>query len=197
VAIGQQESGGTVIEGGSQPTIESVAALAISGRKSRSGRGVFRVRGVLPVFQVARIAGGRKTMEDPCGSLLMAIVALYSGVRAKQWEAILVIAHLLDGNIPSLKGVALRAIRPHLTTVNIRVAIRTILAHVGEHGFHMALHAFHFFMHAAQGIACLVVVKLGDRADGTPSAGGVAVLTRDVQLRAMGITGAFFLRRRG
>lgn len=58
VTIGQQKSGGAVIEGGAEPTVEAVTALAICGGECRPCAGVIRIRGSLPVFQVAGIALG-------------------------------------------------------------------------------------------------------------------------------------------
>jgi len=52
----QQKSGRAVVELRSEPAIKRMAALAISRCKRRSCAGVWRVRGALPVLQVARIA---------------------------------------------------------------------------------------------------------------------------------------------
>jgi hypothetical protein len=62
----------------------------------------------------------------------MAFCAVHSSVRTKQWEAVLVILHLLRGDIPALNRVTLRAVRPKLAAMNVGVAIRTILARVRE-----------------------------------------------------------------
>ena len=88
------------------------------------------------------------------------------------------IFHLLDGDVPTLNRVTLRAIRPHLPLVNVSVAILAVLPHVSEHWLDVALRALHFFMHAAKGILGLVVVELRNGADGTPARGSVAVFTR-------------------
>jgi hypothetical protein len=79
----------------------------------------------------------------------MAIFALYGRVRSQQWEAILVIFHLLDGDIPALNGVALCAVRAHFSLVNVGVTVLAILANVGKDGLAVALHALHLFVHAA------------------------------------------------
>ena len=108
----------------------------------------------------------------------MTIFALHSRVGSEQREAVLVVLYLLHGNVPSLHRVALRAVRPHLSSVDVIVAILAILTHVGEDRFHVALCALHFFVHAPQRIFGLVVIELGDRLDGPPGRGGVAVLAR-------------------
>ena len=63
----------------------------------------------------------------------MAGLAVNRCVRADQWESILVSANRLNGNIPTVDGMAGIAIRPELAAVDIRVTVRAFLAHVGEH----------------------------------------------------------------
>ena len=53
VAIGQCKPGRAVVEFGVQPTVERVARGAIPDRKLRSRRLVHRIRGLLPIRQVA------------------------------------------------------------------------------------------------------------------------------------------------
>jgi hypothetical protein len=59
---------------------------------------------------VEGIALRGETIENAGGELLVALIALHGGVRGKQWKTVLMILHLLDGNVPSLHRVALRAI---------------------------------------------------------------------------------------
>ena len=109
----------------------------------------------------------------------MAILALHRGVSAEKREAILVILNLLNGIVPTKNGVTLRAIRAHLALVNIGVAILTILPHIREYRFYVALYALHSLVHAAQRIVRFVVIEFGDRANGAPARSGVAVLARN------------------
>ena len=106
----------------------------------------------------------------------MALFALHRGVSAQKREAILVILNLLNGIVPTKNGVAPRAVRAHFPLVNIGVAILTILAHICEDRFYVALRALNFLVHAAQWITRFVVIEFRDGADGTPACGGVAVL---------------------
>ena len=76
---------------------------------------------------------------------------------------------------------ALGAVGAHLAAVNIRVAIRAILAHVGEDGFRVAFRAAHFFMHSAKRITRGVVIEFGDGANRGPACAGMAVLARNGQ----------------
>jgi len=109
----------------------------------------------------------------------VAILALHRGVSAEKRETILVILNLLNGIVPTKNGVTLRAIRAHFALVNIGVAILTILPHIREYRFYVALRALHFLVHAAQRIVRFVVIEFGDRANGAPARSGVAVLARN------------------
>jgi hypothetical protein len=59
------------------------------------------------------------------------------------------------------------------------VAVLTILSHVRENWFDMALCALHFFVHATQGILRPVVVEFRNGAYGAPSRGRMAVFAGD------------------
>lgn len=118
-------------------------------------------------------------MELTYRRALVAVFALYSGVRSQQWEAILVIFHLLDGDIPALNGVALCAVRAHFSLVDVGVAVLAILSDVGKDGLAVALHALHLFMHAAKRILGFVVIELRHGADRPPARSVVAVLARN------------------
>jgi len=107
------------------------------------------------------------------------VFTLNGGVCSQQRKAILVILYLLNGDVPALHGVALRAIRSHLPLVNVGVAILAVLPDVGENRLDVALRALHLFVHAAKGILGLAVVEFRDSADGLPAGGGVAVFTRN------------------
>src|SRR5258706_16160152 len=111
----------------------------------------------------------------------MALFALHRGVSPEKREAILVILNLLNGIVPTKNGVAPRAVRAHFPLVNIGVAILTILAHICEDRFYVALRALNFLVHAAQWITRFIVIEFRDGADGAPACGGVAVLPGDGQ----------------
>ena len=111
----------------------------------------------------------------------MTIIALHSGVCTQQGKTILVVLQLLYGNVPPLNRVTLRTIRAHPPLMDVLMAVLTVFSHVGENRFDMTLRAFHFFMHAAQRITGFRVIKFRNRADGTPTCGGVAVLARNRQ----------------
>ena len=122
----------------------------------------------------------------------MAFIALHRGVSPEKRKPVLVIAHLLDRDIPALHGVASRAVRTHLAAMDVRVAIGAVLANVCEYWLNVALRALHFFVHAAERVFRLVVIEFGDRADRTPTCRRVAVFARYVQ-RSVGIPLGFLL----
>ena len=184
MAIRQQEPGGAVIELRAQPAVKSVAGVAGSRELCTD---VIRVRGLLKVLQMARSAGRRQALELAHGRALMAVLALHGGVRTEKREAILVILNLLYGIVPTKNRVALRAVRAHFPLVNIGVAILTVLAHVREYRFYVALRALNFLMHAAERISCFIVIKFRDGADGAPASSGVAVLAGNGE-RSVGTT---------
>jgi hypothetical protein len=104
-----------------------------------------------------------------------------------------VVANRRYGYFPTLDGMTGFAIRTELPAMNVRMAIRTFLAHVRKNELHVALSALHFFVHAAQWIARFLVVKFRNAADGLPAQGSVAVLAGNIE-SAVRITCNWFLR---
>jgi len=99
---------------------------------------------------------------------------------------------LLDGrktDLPTAHCMTLRAIRAKFSEVNIGMAVRAILAHIGEHFFHVALCAGNFFVHSAQGITGLIVVEFRVGTDGPPPRVNMAVVARQREgtMRTSGI----------
>lgn len=87
---GLRELGGDVVRHGPAKGLRLLEILLVTGNTSR-----------------------RKPLKLSDRRTLMAIFALHSRVRSEQRETILVILHLLHGNLPSLHGVAIRAVRTH------------------------------------------------------------------------------------
>ena len=87
-----------------------MALLAIAGGERRTGTWVIWIGGALPIFQMARIAPCRETEELPDGGTLVTRIAWNSRVRTEEGEPVLMIFHLLGGNIPSLHGMTLLTI---------------------------------------------------------------------------------------
>jgi hypothetical protein len=172
-----------VVDGCAEPAVEVVTGLA-SLRELRSDvvwHAPAQGLRLLEILLVTRNTSGRKPLKLADCRTLMAIIALHGRVGSEQRETVLVILHLLHGNLPALHGVAIRAVRAHFILMDVGVAVLAIFPHVGEDGFHMALYALHSFVHAPQRISCLVVIKLGNGLDGPPSRRGVAVIAGDCQ----------------
>jgi hypothetical protein len=128
---------------------------------------------------MARQTIRRQSLELPDRRALVASFTLHRRVSAEKRKSVQVILDCAQTDLPSTNGVALRAVGAEFSPVNIRVTIGAIFADIGEHRFHMALRAENFFVHAAQRIAGLIVIELGDRADGTPPGIGVAISARN------------------
>lgn len=92
------------------------------------------------------------------------------------------LVNLAHSNRPSLHRVTLLAVGSELPLMNVRMAIGTSLAHIGEDRPDVTLRARHVLVHAAQGELSLVVIKFGNRADRLPSCRGMAVLARHIQI---------------
>lgn len=159
-----------------EPGVRPMASFARGGK---AGGHMVWVGCGFKVFGVARVALGGEPLKLPGGCASVARFAVNGCVCADQWEAILVVAYRLYGDIPTFDRVASFAIGAELRAVNIRMAVRTFLTHIRENQFDVALRARHFFMHAAERVARLVVLKFRDTANGLPTQGGMAVFARN------------------
>ena len=139
------------------------------------------VGSVLPVFEMAGIALSGKPEVHSSAGTLVAGFAGHSGMSAEQREAVLVILDPLINRLPAFHGVALSAIAAHLASMNVRVAVRAILADVGEDRSQVALNARNLFVHSPERIRSLIVIKFGNRADGAPAGSSMAVFARNGQ----------------
>lgn len=169
-----------MIELRAHPVVHGVALFA----RDRQAQGdVINTNGLgaYEIFLMAGVAGRREALElsDRCARV--ALVAIECRVRADQWEAVQVLIDLLDRNIPSLDGMALLAVCPHLPLVDVGVAVGALRTHIAEDRLGMALRAAHAFMHAAQRILRGVVIEFRNSADRLPAATGVTVLTRNAE----------------
>jgi len=116
----------------------------------------------------------------------MALFAISQRMGADQRKTVLMIANRIQRNLPSLYRVALLTGCPELAAVNVSVAIRALLADVGEHKIRVARRTGQLLMHSAQGILRVIVIELRNRADRLPTRTGVTCLTRHRE-RAMRI----------
>ena len=112
----------------------------------------------------------------------MAGVTFYGGVRAHQWETVLVTLDLFHRCHPSLDRVTGLAVGTELALVNVGMAVGAFVTHIGKDRLGMTAGAGHTLMHATQGITGTVVIKFRDCADGFPADRGMTILTRQVQI---------------
>jgi hypothetical protein len=185
--IRKQESGGAMIELRIQPGINgNVAGFAL--RREFCGD-VIGIACFLKIGHMAGFASSGKTQVISDGSGFVALLAFHDGMRAEERKSVEVLRNRLDRYLPAENRVALGAIGAELTAVNIRVAIGTILANVGENRLHMAARAGYFFVHAAKGVTRGVVVKLGNGANRGPTCARVAIFAGNVQCSVRTSTG--------
>ena len=192
----EADRGSRVVYGSSEPTVERVAGLARL-RELRADVIRHAPTDRLRAVQVGLVAGNAscgQPLELTDSRALVAIITLQRRVGSQQREAVLVVLHLLHGDVPTLYRVTLRAIRAHLALVHVGVAVFAILGHVGENRFDVALHALHFFVHSTQRIFRFIVVEFRNGLDRPPCRGRVAVLARDRE-RAVRTTSCLPLRR--
>lgn len=130
VEAGEGESGeAVVVKARGLPGFDVMTVLA-SGRKT--GCTVIDDLGALILRQVAGFAACAESDVDSGGGSAMAGIALSSGMRAQQGEAIPVVAHGLGGYSPAANGVAVLALRAELALMKIGVAVRAGSGGVGE-----------------------------------------------------------------
>lgn len=158
-----------------------MAAGAVRRGKRGSSRWMRRIGRLLPIRQVAGRARRRKPQVISDRGILMALLALDYGVRAKQRKPVEVLLNRLDRHLPSKNRVALGAIRAELRAVNVGVTIGAVLANARENRFGVASRAGYFFVHAAKGVPRGVMIKFGNSTNGSPACVRVAILAGNVQ----------------
>ncbi len=99
-------------------------------------------------------------------------------MSANQWKAVIVILDCAGRHLPTLYRMTLCAVGAKFATVNIRVAIRAVLAYVLEVQTSVALHARDLLVHATQRIPSAFVLELGHGANRLPTQLGMAILAR-------------------
>ena len=137
---------------------------------------------------MAGIARGGEAHELSAGCALVARFAGERGVRTNQRKAVLVLLYVLDGNLPSLYRVACLALGPHLSAMDIGVAVSAFLSNISEYKFYVTLRACDFGMHPAQRVGCFAVVEIRHSPDRLPTNAGMAGLAGEIE-RAMGASG--------
>lgn len=168
-----------MVELGVEPSVECGVTGFAGGRKFC--RDVIGIGCGLKIIQVTGRAGGRKShVLSDCG-VLVTLLTFHHGVRTEERKSVEVILDRLHRYVPAQWSVAFGAIRAILAAVNVRMAVRAVLADVGKDRLEVALGAVHFFVHPAERIPGTVVVELRNAADRRPTRAGVAVLAGNVE----------------
>lgn len=100
-----------------------VCAVATVTRGREFGGDVIRICRACVLCRVAGIALGRHRLELAVGHTLVAGVAIHRSMGPGQREPVVVLLNLLDRDLPPAHGMALLAVGPQLTPVNIGVAV--------------------------------------------------------------------------
>jgi hypothetical protein len=180
VHSGESEPGKfQVVKFSAEPRVDAMALLTLDG-KTRGH--VIGLGSLLIGALVTRVTLNGESLELPDRLAFMAVGALQSGMSSHQRETVFVFLHSLQHDVPSLDGVALCAVGPHLAAVNVSVAVGTVHSGIRKHRLGMTLGASHALVQAAKRIFCCVVIELGNRADGLPACGRMAVLARNIEV---------------
>ncbi len=181
VARRKCKSSNGMIERRSQPSVKTVAGLALRFRKPCRVGFVRWIGSVLIVRHMARLARrGESQIISHC-AICMALAALHHGVRAQQRKPVKVLLNRLIGNLPAKGRVALGAIGAKLPAMDVGVATGAILGDVGEYRLGVAARAGHFFVHAAQRVSRGVMIEFWKGANRSPVGVRVAILASNVQ----------------
>ena len=112
----------------------------------------------------------------------MASITSHGGVGSDQRKTILVLLDVLDGNLPALDRVAIRAVGSQLPAMDVGMAIGAGMAYVSKHHLGVALRAgVDRGMHATERIPGFVMVEIRQRPDRFPARVGVTRLARKTE----------------
>ncbi len=84
--------------------------------------------------------------------------------------------------MPAPHCVALFAVRPQLSLVNVRVAILASLSYICEHWLDVALGAIDRLVQAAERVSRLIVIEFRDGTDRPPALRSMTVLTGNAEI---------------
>jgi len=160
--------------------LDQVVARITRGWKS--GRSMVQYRGLKVLDMTTDALRAQARIDARCGSLV-ARIASRAGMRAKQWEAVPVIADGSNIGTPALNCVTLVTLCPELPCVEICVAVGALPPGLGEHFRNMATVAGHLGVHSAECIMSVcIMVKLDTGTKRRPTRRCMTVLTRHLKL---------------
>lgn len=158
-----------------KPTVHRVATLACRRELACDVVDHWRQE----VFLVARIASSREALELATCRILMALIALHESVSSNERKAIVVILDRVKVDLPTHDRVTAFAVGSELAAMNVRMAVRALLAHVLKDEICVALCTAHLDVHAAERISSLIVVELRIRTNRFPARVSMAILAWD------------------
>lgn len=82
--------------------------------------------------------------------------------------------NVFDGNVPAFDRVAGFTLGPHLSAMDVSVALSALVADVGEYQLYVALRTGHGGVHSTERVGGLVVIEVRDSADRLPTHAGMA-----------------------
>ena len=181
----------TVIEIGIQPGIGAVTSRAGCGESTRS---MIRIIGRFEVRRVTRVALRRHRLELATGCTFVTRIAIYGRMRAGEREAVVMLLHLLYGNLPSTHRVALLAIGSELPLVNVGMAVLASLSYAREYRLYVTLCTRNSRVHSAQWVSRTVVIEFRYGPDRFPRTSRVAILARNIQISVWTVRARYVLR---
>ena len=148
-----------------EPSVDRVTLLAL---RREAGRNMVGRSRLLVGCLMAGIALDRKPLELPYRLTLVAVRAVQASVSSYEGKPVVVFPHPLKNDTPALYGVALFAVGPHLTAMDVGMAIGAVCSRIREHWFSMALGAGYALVKTAQRVFRLVVIELRNGPDRLP-----------------------------
>ncbi len=103
--------------------------------------------------------------------------------------------NVFDRNLPAVDGMAILALRAHLSAMDVGMALRAFVANVSEDRLHVALRTRDFCVHAAQRVGRFAMVEIRDRPNRLPAQTGMAGLAGNVERAVGAARGCAILRR--
>ena len=139
----------------------------------------------------------RLPIELSDGSRRVACITIHNRVRTDQRETILVLVDVVHRHSPAVHVVTQVALGTVSASMNVGMAVLTLLAGVGENRVDVTLLTGNFRMEATQRKSCFAMIKLRPRSQREPAFAGMAVLTGDLQrpmrISVCGRDAGFFL----
>ena len=111
--------------------------------------------------------------------VFVALVAFHGGMGSEKGKPVEVVLDGLDRDLPAQDRMTLCAVGSVLAPVNVRMAIRAVLADIGKDRLGVALGTVDLLVKATERIFRGIVIEFWNCADRSPACACVAVLAGD------------------